>query len=189
MTNDELAAVILPWAKETMPEAYEATLEVANRPQAFRNYLTRLIERRWEREPQWRTSVPLDALEATGITARLRAERIAGGVVLEVKGARAGVRQWGFGELAALLENGATVDDLRQLHELKQSMDLVLDEPASKHLPEAGENAGPVSEDGPMQGAVPSAPEGEASSARGTEPKQTRRRLRTVADPSQEKLI
>lgn len=47
MSNDELAAYILPWAKQWHPEKYAQTLQVATRPTAFRAYLLRLLELRW----------------------------------------------------------------------------------------------------------------------------------------------
>jgi nuclear transport factor 2 (NTF2) superfamily protein len=124
MTNEELAALILPWAHEHMSDAYEQTLRVANRPAVFRNYLVRLIERRWEREPEWRLQVPLRALEETGVTATLWARAIGERII--VKGKRAeGERHWSFGELCSMLENGV---DFNNVHATKLALDLVIDD-------------------------------------------------------------
>jgi hypothetical protein len=123
MSNDELAVLILEWARDNMPEAYEQTLTRAARPAAFRNFLVRLIERRYERDAEWRTTVPLRALEETGITARLRASD---GTVIEVKGKRAeGERVWSFAELAMMLEAGSELSDMIRL---KEQLDLIIAE-------------------------------------------------------------
>jgi hypothetical protein len=49
-TNEELLAIIGPWAKEHHPDKYRATLQQVAKPQTFRNYLIRLIEIRLEEE-------------------------------------------------------------------------------------------------------------------------------------------
>lgn len=69
MTNDSLAALILPWAKEHHPEGYAKT--VASAAWGYNPYrlrLLRLVEIRCEREPAWRNSgVPLSVLDETSV--------------------------------------------------------------------------------------------------------------------------
>lgn len=72
MTNNEIAALVLPWAKEQHPTAYAKTLAVASREAAFRLHLLRLVEIRCEREPAWRGTVPLDVLHETSLTVTVR---------------------------------------------------------------------------------------------------------------------
>jgi hypothetical protein len=84
LSNDELAALILPWAKEHRPEPYQKTLAVARISATFRSYLARLVELRWEAEPEWRDSVPLRALEETALTVRMRHPAL--GVEVDVMG-------------------------------------------------------------------------------------------------------
>lgn len=123
MTNDELAAVILPWAKEHHPDKYEPTIAVSSRPHAFRRYLCRLIEIRWEEDHAWRSEAPLRALEETSITQRFR---LRNGMCIEVKGSRApGERVWTWNELAMIYDNGLNIEDVASL---KQDWDLVVDD-------------------------------------------------------------
>lgn len=129
-SDDELAALVLPWAKEHKLDAYEKTLAVANRPAAFRNYLVRLLEVRWLEDEAWRTDVPLRALEATSLSLKFKARLLGEGVEIHVAGERyQGERQWSFGELQMLLTQGA---DLNVLHSVKQNMDLVIDDPRTR---------------------------------------------------------
>lgn len=134
MSNDDLAAVILPWAKAAHPEKYEATVGVSPRPQAFRRYLLRLIEIRWEEDPAWRHDAPLRALEETSIVQRMR---LAGGAEIVVKGKRAGgEREWTWAEFADLLEAG---HDINVIARAKAELDLVVDDgqfkEARRHRP------------------------------------------------------
>lgn len=120
LSNEELAALILPWAKEHKPEPYAKTLAVAGKPDTFRAYLARLIELRWNEEKEWRTSAPLRALEETALVVRMRHPGI--GVEIEVKGRRApGGRQWGFCSMADMLERGV---DFETAHRIITGFDL-----------------------------------------------------------------
>lgn len=106
-TEAILAMAILPWAKEHHPEKYKATLEVASRPAAFRNYMARLIEIRWQEDVEWRMSAPLDALEETSIRARFRHRP--SNRTIEVAGRLSTPRLWAWGELAEMLEKGVAL--------------------------------------------------------------------------------
>jgi hypothetical protein len=118
--DDELAALILPWAKENRPDAYTKTLSVASRPEAFRAYLARLIELRWEAEPEWHDQVPLRALEETAITVRMRHPEL--GVEIEVQGRldpetrkpRRG-RQFGFTHMADAIDKGVSFESYHKI--------------------------------------------------------------------------
>lgn len=72
MTNEELSALILPWAKAERPDAYAKTLAVANRPDTFRRFLLRCVELRCEAEPAWMRTVSVQVLDETALSARLR---------------------------------------------------------------------------------------------------------------------
>jgi hypothetical protein len=72
ISNLELGALILPWAKEHQPDAYQKTLGVVSRPAAYRAYLLRLVELRWESEPGWREQVPLRVLDETALEVKMR---------------------------------------------------------------------------------------------------------------------
>jgi hypothetical protein len=96
--NDEMSALILPWAKEIHPEKYEETIKQAKWPGQLMRFLIRLIEIRWTTEPEFRSNVPCHILEETSIVAKLRDRKT--GNVIEVKGKNAtGGRVWGFNEL------------------------------------------------------------------------------------------
>lgn len=111
MTNEELAALILPWAKEHRPEPYAKTIAVAGNPRTFNAYLSRLIELRWEADREWRNEVPLRALEATALVVRMRHPGL--NVEIEVKGSRAeGPRQWSFLQLASAIDAGIKFETL-----------------------------------------------------------------------------
>lgn len=109
-SNDELAAIILPWAKEYELEKYNATLCVAQNARTFRRYLVRLVEIRWARENRtWRGGLPLDVLEESSITLHLRHRPTQ--QVLAVKGRLAeGTRTWTFAELALAVEEPPMLD-------------------------------------------------------------------------------
>jgi hypothetical protein len=99
---DKLAAIVLPWARDTHPEKYEATLKVASKPETLERYLLRLLELRWEQDREnveWRLDVPLSALEETGITQGLNWH----GTPIVVSGRKVEGRTWGFDELAQLV--------------------------------------------------------------------------------------
>jgi hypothetical protein len=63
-----LQKAVLPWAKENMPEQYEATLRVAGKPASFKAYLLRLLEIRYERDVENRGELPILALDETSLT-------------------------------------------------------------------------------------------------------------------------
>jgi hypothetical protein len=61
MTNSEIAAIILPWAKAQHPEKYADTLKVAANERTFRRYMIRLIEIRWTEDTDrtWRNEISM----------------------------------------------------------------------------------------------------------------------------------
>jgi hypothetical protein len=127
-TNDELVALILPWAKTAHPDKYESTLAVAKNAATFRRYLIRLIEIRWSEEPAWASSaiVPLSVFEESALTMTFVHRPT--GTSFEVKGRLApGPRVWTFAELAML--TALPVDErtatLTQLVAAKRELDLV----------------------------------------------------------------
>lgn len=87
MTNDELAVLILPWAKANHEAKYTETLKVASRPDAFRKYMLRLVEIRCTEEPDWRGMVPVSVLDETALVLKLRNRNT--GEEFESKGQRA----------------------------------------------------------------------------------------------------
>jgi hypothetical protein len=119
--NEEIAALILPWAKANEPEKYQATLAVAQNARTFRRYMIRLIEIRWQQDPaDWIKSVPLSVLEDSGVVMRLRW----GEHILEVKGRLAPPpRIWGFAELVVLTSNK---ESMQLMVDIKNTLDLEL---------------------------------------------------------------
>lgn len=107
LSNDQLAGFILPWAKENHPEKYDLTLKAAPKAKAFRAYLLRLVEIRWEEagspnaseeEKQWRLSCPLSLLDETSI--RLKVRHRPSGEEYEFQGVKAeGPQTHRFNEL------------------------------------------------------------------------------------------
>lgn len=69
-----VAELILPWAKEKHPDKYADTIKRAGDAAAFRRFVLRLVEIRWETEPEWRREVPLNVLDETAITATVKAQ-------------------------------------------------------------------------------------------------------------------
>lgn len=128
MTNDELAGQVLSWAKEKHPDKYRETVGVSVRPRTYRAYLLRLIEIRWEEDPEWRHGVPYLALEETAIVARFKA---GDGTEVEVKGRKAirpergETREWGWAELHIYREYGWTIE---QALMMKSELDLVVND-------------------------------------------------------------
>ena len=98
MTDDALAALVLPWAKERHPEKYAETLKVAARPMTFRRYLTRLVEIRCAEDKGFVLSLPVSVLEETALVVRARDRKT--GKVYEFKGRLAGPREHAISELA-----------------------------------------------------------------------------------------
>jgi hypothetical protein len=112
-----MVETILPWAKENSPEAYKKTLAVARRPKTFRRYLSRLVEIRWEASPSWRTTAPLRVLEETSLTQKAR--HVPTGTTIEIKGRGAKPpREWSFGLLAAMIENGIPFEIVHSAQEI-----------------------------------------------------------------------
>lgn len=83
MSTREMAVAILPWAKEKHPDKYADTIKQANDDAKLRRYLVRLVEIRWESEPEWRSAAPLAVLDETALIKRVRTQA---GVVLTVGG-------------------------------------------------------------------------------------------------------
>ena len=82
-TNDELSALVLPWAYEEHQDWYDATLAVSADAKKFRAYLLRLIERRVEQEPAFLRTLPLSILDETTITKTIKfhgKEIVVGGI-------------------------------------------------------------------------------------------------------------
>lgn len=119
MTIDELSASILPWAKEKHPDKYAQTLKVVTKPATFRKYVTRLIEVRYEEEPEWREQAPLRLLEETSLRVKMR--HPATGTEIEVCGRGVEGRTWGFAEMAAAVEAGM---DFETVLRIKEGFDL-----------------------------------------------------------------
>lgn len=104
MTNDDLAALILPWAKEHHTDKFEKTIAQVERPETYRKFLLRLVEIRAQAEPTWRNTLPLGILEETALTVEMRTKT---GQTLLVGGIGALGRQFSF----RLLELCKAADD------------------------------------------------------------------------------
>jgi hypothetical protein len=87
MTSNELAALILPYAKEHHPEKYTDALRVAHQPEKFRRYLIRLVEIRIGEYPAWMNELPISVLDETSLTIRVRDRTT--GQEIPLKGQRA----------------------------------------------------------------------------------------------------
>lgn len=123
--NELLESLVQNWAKQHRPDAWEKTEKVRPRPDAFRAYLIRLVELRYEAEPEWRTQVPLSVLEETALTAKMRlrgTDRI-----IDVSGRKVVPRRWGFQELALLMEMDPKLD-LNAYAQIKDELDLELED-------------------------------------------------------------
>jgi hypothetical protein len=110
-----IEAEIMPWAKENQPVAYAKTLGVKTRPSAYRRYMQRLVEIRFDSDHEW--DPPLRLLEDTGITAEYA---LPDGTVLTVSGRRAeGLRQMSWDLLAIIVDQEQPVHTLTAaMHEL-----------------------------------------------------------------------
>jgi hypothetical protein len=124
VTNDEIAAVILPWAKEHHPSKYDDTIKVAANVKTFRRYMIRLIEIRWDedRDHTWRNDLTLSVLEESKIT--MHAIHRPSGTPLAISGRLATPRQWTFAELAMVMNQPDPDAAIGQLIQLKQELDL-----------------------------------------------------------------
>lgn len=105
-----MAALVLPWAKEVMPDAYQKTVAVVKNPTAFRKYIVRLVELRYEKDPDFRLNAPLAALEETGIRQKMKHPQT--GTIIEVCGNKVEGRTWGFGEMAAAIHAGLSFESV-----------------------------------------------------------------------------
>lgn len=129
MKNEAAAAVILPWVKENYPERYKQTLEVASNEDTFARFLARLVELRWEEEPdvKWLLQIPLSMLEQTKLELRARLY----GAEIVLAGQRVKDRSWSFAELIGLLRAGNETERramFEQLRVMKQTLDLRVEE-------------------------------------------------------------
>jgi hypothetical protein len=115
-SNESIALLVLEWAKDNHPDWYKETLKVAMRPDVFRTYLLRLVEKRCESEPTWKATVPVMVLEETRVTCRVRDRQT--NDVLEFKGRKANDRVWAFKELTL------DTQEFRQLAAAKTQLDL-----------------------------------------------------------------
>jgi len=104
--TDELAGLVLPWAKEAKPEAYELTIKASVKPDTFRAYLIRLVELRAAEDVVWRNGLPLSVLEETGLTIQVRHRP--SGQMFSVSGRKVPDRKFGF-KLLTELEAGSVV--------------------------------------------------------------------------------
>lgn len=86
--NEEILALVGPWAKAEHPDKYKATLQQVSMPARFRAYLLRLVELRAEAEPKWVREVPVSILDETRVMRDLRDR--ATGRTFVVGGRRAG---------------------------------------------------------------------------------------------------
>jgi hypothetical protein len=125
LTNNQLAGLILAWAKDEHPDKYAQTLKVAAIHDTFRRYLLRLIEIRCEADKAWMGTVPVSVLEETKLSLSLRDKQT--GAVYEVKGRLAeGERQVSF------LELGLSRGDFLWLQQAKENLDLEYVEEAGR---------------------------------------------------------
>jgi hypothetical protein len=123
MTTNDLAALVLPWAKAHAPDLYDLTLARAARPLPFRKCLVRLVEVRYAREPAWRAEAPLAALELTALALDFRTKD---GDTFTVAGAGVPDRALGFALLADVLTTDDPKATLRVLLDATRQLDLAL---------------------------------------------------------------
>lgn len=72
--NEELAALVLAWAKANKSDAYQKTIQVSANPVVYRNYLLRLTELRFEADKDFRLACPVRILDETALQIRLKDE-------------------------------------------------------------------------------------------------------------------
>jgi hypothetical protein len=124
MDTEQLAELILPWAREHHREKYDATLRVATLPESFRRFLLRLIEIRCTEDPAWRNTVPLAVLNDTSIRVTVRTKT---GRTLRVGGREAPNIHLTFGMLASFR---AQPDTFPAWLDVQDSFDLEVVKPA-----------------------------------------------------------
>ena len=100
---------IMPWAEEHESAAYASTLGVQGQTRKYRRYMQRLVEIRYEQDPDW--DPPLRLLEDTNIRATFKAKD---GTAFDVKGRRCeGLRKMSWTLLAILVEQDRPLDSLQ----------------------------------------------------------------------------
>jgi hypothetical protein len=124
VTNDQLAAVILPWAKAQHEQKYTDTIKVAGNAKTFRRYLIRLIEIRWAEggDRTWRNDLTLAVLDESAIV--MHATHRPTGTLLAISGRLATPRQWTWAELGMLMNQPDPSAAIGQLIQLKRELDL-----------------------------------------------------------------
>jgi hypothetical protein len=125
MTNSEIAAIILPWAKAQHPEKYADTLKVAANERTFRRYMIRLIEIRWTEDTDrtWRNEISLAVLEESAVTMNVIHKPT--GTPLTFSGRLSGgSRKWTWAEMAMLMEQPDPSAAIGQLVMVKRTLDL-----------------------------------------------------------------
>ncbi len=135
---------ILEWAKAHEPSAYAQTLGVQEQRRTYRRYMQRLVEIRYEKDPDW--NPPLRLLEDTNVEADFKTND---GSVFRVSGRRCpGLRKMSWSLMAILMEQDRPLDSLKAA---MQELDLyVADRDREDEWP-----AGPVIEVVPQQEPVP----------------------------------
>lgn len=128
--NTGLLGIIGPWAKETVPDLYAATMQQAARPAALRNYLLRLIEIRADGDEQrgiprdnvFLSKLPVSVIDETRITRTLtirstgQSYKVAGKKYLMAEGDRSPDLTW------AMLDTSP--QDFAQLAQAITALDL-----------------------------------------------------------------
>lgn len=71
-STTDVAALILPWAKEHERQKYEDTVALLTKPDVFRRACLRLIEIRIAGDKRWAHEVPRDVLQETAVVLRYR---------------------------------------------------------------------------------------------------------------------
>lgn len=106
---DFIEAHVLEWAEEHEPSAYAQTLGVKEQRRTYRRYMQRLVEIRWEKEPDW--DPPLRLLEDTNIEASFITRD---GSKFQVRGRRCpGLRKMSWTLMAILVEQDKPLDSLK----------------------------------------------------------------------------
>jgi hypothetical protein len=122
-TLEALQAVVLPWAKAKHPDKYAMTLKVAHNPASFKAYLLRLLEIRWEEEPETRGGLPILALEETSVVVRTRLKN---GKEVEFHGRNSPRRRLDSFRIAEL---ALPRDEWEQLQHVRELFDLEYADP------------------------------------------------------------
>jgi hypothetical protein len=119
VTTEEIATYVLPWAKVHRVDAYGKTLAVAQKPEVFRSYVLRLLELRWQIDPEFKETAPFMLLEETGISQKYRHRPT--GTEIVVSGKKVEGRVWGWMELEQHIREGRTFDSVASV---KAALDL-----------------------------------------------------------------